>query len=261
MAYRQNNPFSRKTSNPIKQVGVPGLTRAVQSLREDPRIDPTYDPVGRQYGYGRQANIRLVDEDKQPYTGEGGVAGIMGGNYGIAPSEIYKPTGFQVDRYFTGDAYVFGDEGKELRKNLMFDPETGYSRKLLPITYDKDPRTGNPRSAEINGKTYNLRLTKDRQDFERERENMYYNQSKLLQEANAMYQLGKNPEKYLSNIPENADERSYNRPGGGFITKSGEEARKKFYEVYGDPESEERAKIYEALKTSSSVPMELSYRR
>ena len=116
-----------------------------------------------------------------------------------------------------------------------------------------------PGAAEINGKRYNLRLTKDKQDFERERENMYYNQSRLLQEANAMYQLGKNPEKYLNKIPDNVDERSF--AGGGFMTKSGEEARKKYYEIYGDPESEERAKIYEALKTSSSVPMELSYRR
>ena len=109
MAYRQNNPFSRKTSNPIKQVGVPGLGRAVQSyIQSDPRIDPTYDPERSiKLRYRRQPNIRLVGEDKQPYTGEGGIAGIMGGNYDIAPSEIYKPTGFQTDRYFTGDAYVF----------------------------------------------------------------------------------------------------------------------------------------------------------
>ena len=75
MAYRQNNPFSRKTSNPIKQVGVPGLGRAVQQavdlVNKDSRIDPTFQPTSRRKYYG------LVDERLGEYK-KGGIAGYRG---------------------------------------------------------------------------------------------------------------------------------------------------------------------------------------
>ena len=137
MAYRQNNPFSRKTNNPIKQIGVPGLGRAVQSyIQSDPRIDPTFQPTSRRQYYG------LVDERGGEYK-EGGIAGYRGPD-----TTIQTPTGSQAYGYSTGDFYV---NDPYMQEGLMFDPESGYSRRMLPVTYEKR-ESGKPKISLDEGK-------------------------------------------------------------------------------------------------------------
>jgi hypothetical protein len=188
MAYIQNNPFSRKTSNPIKQVGVPGLGRAkqvgvpglgraVQSyVQSDPRIDPTFQPTSRRKYYG------LVDERGGEYK-EGGIAG-----YRAPGGVIEKPTGSQAYGYSTGDYYL---SDPYMQEGLKFDPESGYSRRMLPITYDKtelgapsrafvDSTGGvirdefgnlDPTFRDIRSGGYNLANKKEREEFEKLRKN------------------------------------------------------------------------------------------
>ena len=241
MAYIQNNPFSRKTSNPIKQVGVPGLGRAVQSyVQSDPRIDPTFQPTSRRKYYG------LVDERGGEYK-EGGIAG-----YRAPGGVIEKPTGSQAYGYSTGDYYL---SDPYMQEGLKFDPESGYSRRMLPITYDKtelgapsrafiDSTGGvmrdefgnlDPTFRDVRSGGYNLANKKEREEFEKLRNRMYENQTRQLERANVMYKLGSSPEEYLGYFQDRQEERNLpnyqDRPNV-----------QRLYERYGAPESEKRAK-------------------
>ena len=246
MAYRQNNPFSRKTSNPIKQVGVPGLGRAVQSyVQSDPRIDPTFQPTFRRKYYG------LVDERGGEYK-EGGIAGYRGPD-----TMIERPTGSQAYGYSTGDLYV---NDPYMQEGLMFDPESGYSRRMLPITYDKtelgapsmayiDSRGGvirdefgnlDPTFRNVRSGGYNLADRKQREEFEKLRDKMYENQTRQLERANVMYKLGSSPQEYLNYFQDRQDERNLpnykDRPHV-----------QRLYSKKGTPGSEKRAKILEEI--------------
>ena len=242
MAYRQNNPFSRKTSNPIKQVGVPGLGRAVQSyIQSDPRIDPTFQPTSRRQYYG------LVDERGGEYK-EGGIAGYRGPD-----TTIQTPTGSQAYGYSTGDFYV---NDPYMQEGLMFDPESGYSRRMLPVTYEKresgkpkrafiDSRGGvirdelgnlDPTFRNIRSGGYDLTNRKEREEFEKLRNRMYENQTRQLERANVMYKLGSSPEEYLNYFKDRPDGRNLpNYEDRPYVQR--------IYERYGAPGSEERAEI------------------
>ncbi len=244
MAYRQNNPFSRKTNNPIKQVGVPGLGRAVRQavdlVKNSPRIDPTFQPTSRRQYYG------LVDERGGEYK-EGGIAGYRGPD-----TTIQTPTGSMAYGYSTGDFYV---NDPYIQETLSFDPESGYSRRMLPITYDKT-ESGAPYGAYIDGRgfmrdelgnidptfrnvrsgRYNLSNRKEREEFEKLRNRMYENQTKQLERANVMYNLGSSPEEYLNYFQDRQDERNLPNYEDRPYTQ-------RIYERYGAPGSEERAEI------------------
>lgn len=242
MAYRQNNPFSRKTSNPIKQVGVPGLGRAVRQavdlVNKDPRIDPTFQPPTSRPFY------TLVDERGGKYE-EGGIAGYRG-----PEGMIERPTGASVHGYTTGDTYV---TDTRMQQSLAFDPESGYSRRILPITYDKtelgaparayiDPYAAqafnlsqDPDFKNIRSGQYNLSNRKDREEFEKIRNKMYENQTRQLERANVMYKLGDSPQEYLGYFQDRQDERDLQK-------FEDQPYVQKMYSRYGAPGSEKRAK-------------------
>jgi hypothetical protein len=152
-----------------------------------------------------------------------------------------------------------------MQESLSFDPESGYSRRMLPITYDKT-ESGAPYKAYIDGRGlmrdelgnidptfrdvrsggYGLSNEKDREEFEKLRDRMYQNQTKQLERANVMYKLGSSPQEYLSYFQDRQDERNLpqyeERP---YIQR--------LYERKGAPGSEERAQILAGINQRYST--------
>lgn len=219
MAYKQNNPLNKNYS-PLKNVMAlaRGIKKGVENINQDNRFDPSFNP---EY-YNR---YRVVDQEGR--SGEdirGGYAGITQDRFGRV---IEKPEGPSAHLYKSGDLYA---QNTDMQRNMRFDPETGYSPRLLNISYEKSEQ-GTPYSAYIDtsgpgsmrnlyntdprlkeslGRRYDLTNAKDREEFEKARLTMYQNQMDMVNEANAMYKIA-DPEKYLDYYQ---DERSRSGFGG-----------------------------------------------
>ena len=224
MGYKQtNNPLPRKSS-PLN-FGPRGMQKILDATRgmhnkmaADPRVDLSYNPKQR----GASTYLRderggyLVDKNMQPthQDYEGQYGGMI--NYG---SSRRPPLG-EVKNWRSGNTYVNNDY---LNRTLSFDPTKGYSARPLDIYYDKSgepiineqgyeqyttPNSGfatignigagmysdtaniAPGLDSAKGRKFDLSNTKDREEFEKYRDQMYNNQQNMLQYANSMYALG-----------------------------------------------------------------------
>ncbi len=228
MAYRQKNPLNKNYS-PLNNVMAiaRGIKKSVQDINDNPQIDPSFNPEYRN-------RYKVVDE--QGRSGDdisGGYAGYT--DYG-SPDSVYSPSGSQANLYRTGDVWI-NDTAKQ--RAMRFDPETGYSPRLLDIDYEKT-KDGRPYEAYIDdtGKRYDLSKTKQKEEFERARLKMYENRMDMVNRANSMYQLA-DPEKYLEYFQ---DERNNINPAPT-SDKPGIQYpwQEKLYERTGAPGSDERA--------------------
>lgn len=213
MAYTQNNPFSRKTSSPLNNISglknldlVKGTKTLVDYVNQNDRIDPNFNPenINRH---------RVVDQHGN--SGDkitGGYEGVT--DYTHGDSGVYRPDGASANLFRSGDVYA---NNMEMQENMSFDPEKGYSPRMLNIHYDKR-EDGNPYSAYIDnygpgghrsmynrdqeigkslGRRYNLTNRKEKAEFEKARLTMYNNQMNMVNRANSMYKIA-DPEKYLN---------------------------------------------------------------
>ena len=126
MAYRQKNPLNKNYS-PLNNVMAlaRGVKKAVQDINDNTQIDPGFNPEYRN-------KYKVVDE--QGRSGDdisGGYSGYT--NYG-SPDGVYSPSGSQANLYRTGDVYA---NNIETQRSMRFDPESGYSPRLLNIDYEK----------------------------------------------------------------------------------------------------------------------------
>lgn len=225
MGYTQtNNPLPRKSS-PLN-FGPRGMQKILDTARglhnkmaADPRVDLSFNPKQRAaWSFLRDdRGGYLVDKNTmqpahQDYEGQyGGM--VSSGSY-------YRPSLNEVKNWRSGDVYV---NQPYLNRTLSFDPEKGYSARPLDIYYGKSDepsvdehgfetyttpdsgwaQIGNMGSGmftdrmnmdtnleRAKGRKFDLSNTKDREEFERYRNQMYTNQQKMLQHANAMYALG-----------------------------------------------------------------------
>ena len=214
MAFTQNNPFGRKTSSPLNNISglrnfdlAKSVKKAVDYVNQNDRIDPTFNPEYR----NRYEVVNENMESGDDIRGYEGITDRRGG--GVVG--IYRPTGAIADSYRTGDVYA---NDRDMQRHMSFDPESGYSARPLNITYDKredgtpysayiDPNSaGNLRNTgskiddrfgKSSGKSYNLKNTKEKAEFEKARLRMYQNQMDMVNDANAMYKVA-DPEKYLN---------------------------------------------------------------
>ena len=262
MAYKQRNPLNKNYS-PLKNVMAlaRGIKKGIENINKDTRLDPTFQP---EY----EKRYRVVDQQ-----GESG-DNIRGGYVGItedpAGRVIEKPEGPSANLYRSGDLYA---QNTDMQRNMRFDPETGYSPRMLNISYEKTEQ-GAPYSAYIDsygpgdmrslyqsddtlkenlGKRYDLTNAKEREEFEKARLTLYKNQMNMVDRANAMYKLA-DPEKYLNYYQ---DERSRSGFGGRAVeSKDGfqfpwqeklysRDARRQFGSeepvIIGEPGSDERS--------------------
>lgn len=227
MAYRQKNPLNKNYS-PLNNVMAlaRGVKKAVQDINDNPRIDPSFNP---------KYDNRFEVVDEQGRSGDdisGGYAGYKTDRFG----GIYAPSGSNANLYRTGDVYA---NNIELQRAMRFDPESGYSPRLLDIDYNKT-KSGRPYEAYIGetGKRYNLTKTKEKEEFERARLKMYENRMDEVNRANAMYELA-DPEKYLKYYQ---DERN-NLNKAPVSDKPGIQYpwQERLYNKRGAPGSDERA--------------------
>ena len=186
MAYKQKNPLNKNYS-PLNNVMAlaRGVKKAVQDINDNTQIDPGFNPEYRN-------KYKVVDE--QGRSGDERSGGYSGYTESGSPDGVYSPSGSQANLYRTGDVWI-NDTTKQ--RAMRFDPETGYSPRLLDIDYEKT-KDGKPYRAYIDdtNKTYDLSKTKQKEEFEKARLKMYQKRMDMVNEANAMYQLA-DPEKYL----------------------------------------------------------------
>ena len=234
MAYRQKNPLNKNYS-PLNNVMAiaRGIKKSVQDINDNPRIDPGFNP-----DYDNK--YKVVDE--QGRSGDdisGGYSGYT--DYG-SPDGVYSPSGSQANLYRTGDVYI---QNYEKRRAMKFDPESGYSPRLLNIDYEKND-AGVPYEAYVDdtGKRYKLDNPREKEEFEKQRLSMYKKQMDMVNEANAMYQLA-DPEKYLEYYQ---DERN-NRNSAPTSDKQGIQYpwQEKLYNRSGAPGSDERADYLKSI--------------
>jgi len=224
MAYTQrNNPLPRKSS-PLN-FGPRGMQKILDTARglhnklaADPYVDLSYNPrktISSTFLRDDKGNP-IVDENlmanHQDYEGQYG--GLI--NFGSSQA----PHFLDAKSWRDGDRYV---NQPYLHRTLSFDPEKGYSARPLDIYYDKSGEpvvdeqgyerytTPNSGFATIGNmgsgmysnygniapgldlakdRKFDLSNTKDREEFEKYRDQMYENQQNMLQYANAMYALG-----------------------------------------------------------------------
>jgi len=225
MGYTQrNNPLPRKSS-PLN-FGPRGMQKILDTARglhnkmaADPRVDLSFNPKQR----GASTFLKderggyLVDKNTMQPTHQD-YEGQYGGMISFGSSQ--RPALGEVKNWRSGDVYV---ENDYLNRTLSFDPEKGYSARPLDIYYEKSdepvvdehgyekyttPYSGFATIGNIGagmytdrvniapgldlakGRKFDLSNTKDREEFERYRNQMYENQQNMLQYANAMYALG-----------------------------------------------------------------------
>lgn len=259
MAYKQNNPLNRNNS-PLNN--VMNLARGVQkwndNVNQDPKMDPTFNPEN----INRHKVVDQYGKSGDEMTG--GYEGITDYNSGDG---VHSPEGVSAHLYRSGDVYA---QNREMQQNMSFNPEEGYSPRMLNIYYDKT-EDGRPYSAYIDksgpgssrlhggdldsrlreslGKRYNLTNHREKEEFEKARLAMYNNQMNMVNRANAYYKIA-DPEKYLNYYQDERSGRSSapRNEDSDFAWKEkmyARDARRQFGSeepiIIGAPRSDERA--------------------
>lgn len=242
MAYKQRNPFSRKSSSPLNNTG--NVTRAVANLiKSSPRIDPTFNPDQPSY-------YEVIDQ--QGRSGDDMEGGYVGMTTPQNPpgSKPYSPSGVSTHLYRSGDLYA---QDRNMQSKMSFDPKSGYTPRMLPITYNKDEE-GKPTMATITGwgevgkagKQYDLNNPYQKEEFEKERLSLYEEQKDMVDRANAMYTLS-DTDKYVNYYTdERSGEQRRQDPSKGDSGRF-EWQDEMYSSSIGAPDSDKRAAHYRSI--------------